>query len=189
VLGVFQFQSLVVAKTFPAEEGDLLGVRLYSVARQDSSGACAFEANVLCVQDRPCDYMHLSWPKNVATSFVRERARIDAEIPALLRIHGQSKQCLITDISLTGFRFSIDPSILIAIGSVVGQIDFDVTIGGKKEPLSLKCSIINQYGLDERGKRMYAATFQNITSRERSTLMGLIGRGLVESDMAGFSLR
>lgn len=146
-IGYMPGGSLVV--TMPQLNGRLVIVRpgqFFNVRMLRGEAVMGFEVQVLQVYNAPYPHMHLTYPKQIESTVVRNARRVNADVPVVARNtsdgpDGPEHAAQFTDLSMTGARLVAERPLGV-VGDIL-HLGFEVEVAGKPERLILLGTIRN----------------------------------------------
>lgn len=135
--------------------------------------AYAFATNVMKYQNLPFPYLHLTWPREVRCTVIRQDARVEVDLDAFLSIGtSQAVRLNIVDLSIGG---ASGICYLPGAGKgTQGTLKFFVDIAGEESEMSLDV-VLRTIGTDvDPHYARYGLEFLNIGARDRLMLSAFV---------------
>ena len=183
LIGFLKNQTIFVGA--PMAEGKLEFVRegqLFVVRAFAGKKAYAFTAAAVKSVLTPYPYLHLSYPKQVGCTVVRQDARAPVQIIAAASLDEGERvgAATMVDLSISGSSCLLKHPL--GKAGEQGRIKFKVCAAGTDEELNLKAVLRSVAPVSEGGEFRHGFQFAEVTMRERLILSAFVHQTLVELD-------
>lgn len=157
-------------------DGQVVVVRALSGRR-----AYAFAASVLKYQNLPYPYLHLSCPREVRCTVIRQDARVEVDVDAFLTIGATPPATLnLLDLSVGGV--SGVSSFLGCSKDAKGRLKFVVNVAGEERGLDLDVVLRTVEADSDPNYAKYGLEFVEVSARDRLILAAYVYQTVSETD-------
>lgn len=178
LVGCLPNRSILV--TAPQKEGKQLFVRegqAFVVRALTGRRAYAFAAQLLKYQQTPFVYLHLSQPKEVRSTVIRQATRVPVGAEGYLAVDGaQPLAASVIDLSLAGASLvatSLSGKVAASKG-VTGKLRFVASVADQQLPLELPVVLRAVKPLGEADFHQYGVEFGQLTVRDKLVLSAYV---------------
>lgn len=157
-------------------DGQIVVVRALSGRR-----AYAFAASVLKYQNLPYPYVHLSCPREVRCTVIRQDARVEVDVDAFLTIGSAPPAALnLLDLSVGGV--SGVSSFLGCAKDARGRLKFIIDVAGEERGLDLDVVLRTVEADSDPSYAKYGLEFIDVSARDRLILSAFVYQAVSETD-------
>ena len=157
-------------------DGQIVVVRALSGRR-----AYAFAASVLKYQNLPYPYVHLSCPREVRCTVIRQDARVEVDVDAFLTIASAPPAALnLLDLSVGGV--SGVSSFLGCAKDTRGRLKFIINVAGEERGLDLEVVLRTVETDSDPSYAKYGLEFIDVSARDRLILSAFVYQAVSETD-------
>ncbi|WP_050477238.1 flagellar brake protein [Herbaspirillum rhizosphaerae] len=157
-------------------DGQIVVVRALSGRR-----AYAFVASVLKYQNLPYPYLHLSCPREVRCTVIRQDTRVEVDVDAFLTIASAPPAALnLLDLSVGGV--SGVSSFLGCAKDATGRLKFIINVAGEERGLDLDVVLRTVEADSDPNYAKYGLEFVDVSARDRLILSAFVYQTVSETD-------
>lgn len=157
-------------------DGQIVVVRALSGRR-----AYAFVASVLKYQNLPYPYVHLSCPREVRCTVIRQDARVEVDVDAFLTIGSAPPAALnLLDLSIGGV--SGVSNFLGCAKEAKGHLKFIINVAGEERGLDLDVVLRTVEADSDPNYAKYGLEFIDVSARDRLILSAFVYQTVSEND-------
>jgi len=157
-------------------DGQIVVVRALSGRR-----AYAFAASVLKYQNLPYPYLHLSCPREVRCTVIRQDARVEVDVDAFLSVGSAPPATLnLLDLSVGGV--SGVGNFLGAAKDAKGRLKFILHVAGEERGLDLDVVLRTVEADSDPSYAKYGLEFVGVSARDRLILSAFVYQAVSETD-------
>lgn len=134
-----------------------------------------FKSSVMAVVKAPYSYLHLSYPEHVEKVRIRSEPRLQAELPAQVRVidEDESMTGRIIDINTQGARLRI-PAAEVKVGDAL-KLQFQIPMGEKQEEVALEAEVRSARSADRNGEILTCGVaFRDLGESDRLLLSSYV---------------
>lgn len=178
LVGCLPNRSILV--TAPQKDGKQLFMRegqAFVVRALTGRRAYAFAAQLLKYQQTPFIYLHLSLPREVRSTVIRQAMRVPVGAEGYLVVDGANPLAAsVIDLSLTGASLvatSLSGKVAAQKG-VIGKLRFVASVADQQLTLDLPVTLRTAEALGEADFHQYGVEFSNLTVRDKLVLSAYV---------------
>lgn len=182
LMGSLAGKSILVSA--PLKEGKYVHLRdgqVVIVRALSGRRAYAFAATVLKYQNLPYPYLHLSCPREVRCTVIRQDARVDVDVDAFLTMGSATASTFnLLDLSVGGV--SAEGPFLGVAKDARGRLKFVINVAGEERGLDLDVVLRTVEADSDPRYARYGLEFVDVTARDRLILSAFVYQTASESD-------